>query len=89
MNISFEYDETRYELRQLIAPGTSLGKPYPWIAYLCPKGMLWQGGQGRGATPQAAVDDMIRQLEERVARKVQTVYNGPKTSFSLELDLNF
>lgn len=89
MKLELEWDETKYELRSLHAPDQSGKFPHAWIAYARRVGHVWEGGQGHASTPQAALDDMIRQIEERVARKRENGYNEAKPAIVLDLNFDF
>jgi hypothetical protein len=99
MKIEVEWPEDEIQLRSLSAPQLAGGPAYrhlpedhpdrPWLAYvkslLCPH---YYGAHGQGRTPQAAVDDAVRQVREYLARHPQGQYNVSKAP-EVDLDISF
>lgn len=85
MKLELEWDETKYRVKNIYAPDHTGKFAHDWIVYAEPANGHYLGGQGKGLTPQAALDDMIRQIEERLAIRPQPVYNEAKPAITLDL----
>ena len=98
MKIELEYPEDEIQLRHISAPCMIGGPAFrhlpeddptrPWLVYV--KSLRvphYYGAHGQGRTPQAAVDDALRQVREYLVKHPKGEYNvsaGPK----LDLDLS-